>query len=75
MKTEEDAITFESVYEEIKENIKDTNELLKIKEAYNFAKENLEQELGRSVISNTNALNYRYLDENLLENKVSDKNE
>lgn len=39
------------------------------------AKENLEQELGRSVISNTNALNYRYLDENLLENKVSDKNE
>ena len=39
------------------------------------AKENLEQELGRSVISNTNALNYRYLGENLLENKVSDKNE
>ena len=39
------------------------------------AKENLERELGRSVISNTNALNYRYLDENLLENKVSDKNE
>lgn len=39
------------------------------------AKENLEQELGRSVISNTNALNYRYLDENLLENKVSDQNE
>ena len=39
------------------------------------AKENLEQELGRSVISNTNALNYCYLDENLLENKVSDKNE
>ena len=39
MKTEDDAITFESVYEEIKENIKDTNELLKIKEAYNFAKE------------------------------------
>lgn len=33
------------------------------------AKENLEQELGRSVISNTNALNYRYLDENLLEKK------
>ena len=39
------------------------------------AKENLEQELGRSVISNTNAIKYRYLDENLLENKVSDQNE
>lgn len=39
MKQEEDAITFESVYDEIKENIKDTDELLKIKEAYNFAKE------------------------------------
>ena len=39
------------------------------------AKENLERELGRSVISNTNAIKYRYLDENLLENKVSDKNE
>ena len=33
------------------------------------AKENLEQELGRSVISNTNDLNYPYLDENLLEKK------
>ena len=39
------------------------------------AKENLERELGRSVISSTNALNYRYLDEKLLENKVSDQNE
>lgn len=39
------------------------------------AKENLERELGRSVISNTNAIKYRYPDENLLENKVSDKNE
>ena len=38
-------------------------------------KENLERELGRSVISNTNAIKYRYPDENLLENKVSDKNE
>ena len=38
-------------------------------------KENLERELGRSVISSTNALCYRYLDENLLENKVSDQNE
>ena len=39
MKTEENSITFESVYEHIKENIKDTEELLKIKEAYYFAKE------------------------------------
>lgn len=39
MKTEEDTITFESVYENIKENIKDTEELLKIKEAYQFALE------------------------------------
>ena len=39
MKTEEEAITFEALYEKIKENIKDTDELLKIKEAYNFAKE------------------------------------
>ena len=31
------------------------------------AKENLERELGRSVLSSNNALNYRYLDENLLE--------
>ena len=37
------------------------------------AKENLERELGRSVLSSNNALNYRYLDENLLE--VSDTNE
>ncbi len=39
MKQEEDAISFESVYEKIKDNIKDTEELLKIKEAYQFAKE------------------------------------
>lgn len=39
MKTEEETITFESVYENIKENIKDTEELLKIKEAYQFALE------------------------------------
>ena len=39
MKTEEETITFESVYESIKENIKDTEELLKIKEAYQFALE------------------------------------
>ena len=35
----EEAITFEIVYERIKENIKDTDELLKIKEAYQFALE------------------------------------
>lgn len=39
MKAEEETITFESVYENIKENIKDTEELLKIKEAYQFALE------------------------------------
>ena len=39
MKETDDAITFEEVYEHIKDNIKDTNELLKIKEAYYFAKE------------------------------------
>ena len=39
------------------------------------AKENLERELGRSVLSSNNALNYRYLDENLLERKSSDINE
>ncbi len=33
----EKSITFQEVYDEIKENIKDTDELLKIKEAYNFA--------------------------------------
>ena len=39
MKTEEEPISFETVYEEIKENIKDTDDLLKIKEAYHFALE------------------------------------
>ena len=39
------------------------------------AKENLERELGRSVLSSNNALNYGYLDENLLERKSSDINE
>lgn len=39
MKPEEDAISFETVYERIKDNIKDTEELLKIKEAYQFASE------------------------------------
>ena len=39
MQREDDSITFETVYERIKENIKDTDELLKIKEAYHFAKE------------------------------------
>lgn len=39
MKTEEEPISFETVYEETKENIKDTDDLLKIKEAYHFALE------------------------------------
>ena len=37
MKNYEEAITFEDVYEKIKENINDTEELLKIKEAYQYA--------------------------------------
>lgn len=39
MKTEEQLITFDELYEKIKANIKDTDELLKIKEAYHYAKE------------------------------------
>ncbi len=35
---QEEPITFEKVYEKIKQNILDTNELLQIKEAYNYAK-------------------------------------
>ena len=34
---QDDSITFEEVYQKIKENIKDTDELLKIKEAYEYA--------------------------------------
>ena len=37
MKTEAQLITFEELYEKIKLNIKDTDELLKIKEAYQYA--------------------------------------
>ena len=40
-----------------------------------ITKENLEQELGRSVITNQNSLNYQYINENLIENKVSGENE
>lgn len=39
MNTKEDNITFEELYEKIKLNIQDTDELLKIKEAYQFALE------------------------------------
>lgn len=39
MDAKEENITFDSVYEKIKNNIKDTEELLKIKEAYQFALE------------------------------------
>lgn len=39
MNIKEESITFESVYEKIKNNIQDTDELLKIKEAYQFALE------------------------------------
>ncbi len=34
-----------------------------------IAKDNLEQKLGKSIISNQNNLNYKYLEENKLENK------
>ncbi len=37
MNTKEEIITFDSVYEKIKSNIQDTEELMKIKEAYQFA--------------------------------------
>ena len=33
------------------------------------ARDNLEAKLGKSVISNENALNYKYADNNKLENK------
>lgn len=39
MNTKEDNITFDELYEKIKLNIQDTDELLKIKEAYQFALE------------------------------------
>ena len=34
-----------------------------------ITRDNLEKELGRTVISNKNALNYEYVDEKLIENK------
>ena len=34
-----------------------------------ITRDNLEKELGRSVISNKNSLNYEYIDEKLLEDK------
>lgn len=34
-----------------------------------ITRDNLEKELGRTVISNKNALNYEYIDEKLLEDK------
>ena len=37
MKEADNNITFLDLYEKIKDNIRDTEELLKIKEAYNYA--------------------------------------
>lgn len=37
MEVKDDIITFEELYEEVKDNIQNTEELLKIKEAYQFA--------------------------------------
>ena len=34
-----------------------------------ITRDNLEKELGRTVISNKNALNYEYIDEKLIEDK------
>ena len=34
-----------------------------------ITRDNLEKELGRTVISNKNSLNYEYIDEKLLEDK------
>lgn len=39
METKEETITFPELYEKIKQNIQDTDELIKIKEAYQFALE------------------------------------
>lgn len=33
-----------------------------------ITRDNLEKELGRTVVTNTNSLNYEYIDEKLLEN-------
>ena len=34
-----------------------------------ITRDNLEKELGRTVISNKNSLNYKYIDEKLIKNK------
>ena len=39
-----------------------------------ITRDNLEKELGRTVISNKNSLNYEYIDEKLLEDKKTGVN-
>ena len=39
-----------------------------------ITRDNLEKELGRTVISNKNSLNYKYIDEKLLEDKKTGVN-
>lgn len=55
METKEEIITFEEVYEKIKLNIQDTEELLKIKEAYNFA---LEAHKGMKRLTGVDFINH-----------------
>lgn len=55
MNTKEDIITFEELYEKIKLNIQDTEELLKIKEAYQFA---LEIHKGQKRLTGVDLINH-----------------
>lgn len=55
METKEEIITFEEVYEKIKLNIQDTEELLKIKEAYKFA---LKQHQGMKRLTGVDFINH-----------------
>lgn len=55
MDTKEEIITFEELYEKIKLNIQDTEELLKIKEAYKFA---LERHKGMKRLTGEDFINH-----------------
>ncbi len=55
MEIKEEIITFDELYEKIKLNIRDTEELLKIKEAYNFA---LEHHKGMKRLTGEDFINH-----------------
>ena len=55
MEIKEEIITFQELYEKIKLNIQDTEELLKIKEAYNFA---LEHHKGMKRLTGEDFINH-----------------